>query len=108
MTKDELTTSKNILSGINFLVMEAERSGMYKLGRILRVCANDVCLYLENEDADVVANAVLDHSLMKAIEFLSRFASIKDASLKQDILAEIDSVRDDRSRNTELSFAQAF
>ena len=91
---------KSILNGINYLVMEAENSGMEKIARILHVCANDICLSIEDESAPHEVIGYLDSSLLATIRFLSKFAAIQDMDVKRGILAEIEKQREDRARET--------
>jgi hypothetical protein len=43
MNIDQLTTAKNLLRGIKFLIAEAERNNIERIAKILRSCARDLC-----------------------------------------------------------------
>ena len=91
---------KRILNGINYLVMEAENNGLEKIALILRICANDICLSIETGSAPHEVIGYLDSSLLAAIEFLSKFATIQDLDVKRKILVEIEKQMDNPGQET--------
>lgn len=94
MTPENIDFSKNIISGISFLMHEAQNSGNAKIARILKICLRDVCLVIEgeaNEIGDI--DHILDSDLFVAIGFLTKYASIKDETLKRDVLKEIEGMQ---------------
>jgi hypothetical protein len=96
MTEDETMFSRTVLSGINFLICEAENNRNLQVARILKLALRDVCLSLEqkaHDNGEVGIERMLGTDLFLAIQFLSKYASIKDHDLRKDVLREIESVR---------------
>lgn len=93
MTNTDIEFSKSIIGGLNYLMMEAENSQNMQIARLLKICLKDVCLVIEGKsNKDGSTEQVLCSDLMTAISFLTKYASIKDEALKQDILKEIETV----------------
>lgn len=92
----EVTTSRTIISGLNFLVLEAEQQNEHVAARILRIALRDVCLAFEqkaHDDGGPGIDRILGSDLFLAIQFLSKFASIEDPQLRNDVLREIEAVK---------------
>jgi hypothetical protein len=96
MKKEEVLFSRTVISGINFLICEAESQPNKQVLHILRTSLRDVCLALENQAADSGRDhieRILGSDLFLAIQFLSKYASIKDAELRKEVLQEIEAVK---------------
>lgn len=96
MTDTEVGLSRTIISGLNFLVCEAGEHPNPQVVRILKIALRDVCLAFEqqsheqNEDA---FDRLMGSDLFFAIQFLSKYASIKDQKLRREVLKEIESLK---------------
>lgn len=90
MNQDQTQAVSSILSGINYLMSEAESNNIDKVARILKLCIRDICIAIESgpvwqEDRPSIINS----DLFNSIQFLTQVASIRDPSLKQKLLSEI-------------------
>lgn len=97
MTDTEVDLSQGIISGLNFLVCEAGGHPNPQIARIIRMALRDVCLALEqkaHERNDDSISRLLDSDLYYAIQFLTKYASIKDTKLRNEIMKEIESIKD--------------
>lgn len=95
MTDTEVDHSRAVISGLNFLVLEAGNHPNPQIGRILRIALRDVCLVLEESvhiNNDDSADQLLGSDLFYAIQFLTKYASIKDKKLRKEVLKEIESI----------------
>lgn len=93
MTNTDIEFSKSIIGGLNYLMIEAENSQNMQIARLLKICLRDVCLIIEGKSKkDGDTEQIMCSDLMIAIGFLTKYASIKDEKLKQDILKEIETV----------------
>lgn len=91
MNNEQVQVSKNILRGLNFLANEADGSGADRVARILKLCARDVHVVIKNSQDEPAESAILrDESLFHAIQFLTKFASLKDPKQKRDLLSELE------------------
>ena len=93
MNSAQLDTAKNILSGLNYLLIEAEKGGITQIGNIIQICIRDICISLENRSGSPTnLTNLYDSDLFMAIKFLSRYASIKDEDLKRELLEELEKI----------------
>lgn len=92
---DDQGFCRTITAGLNFLYCEAENHGNSQVARIIKIALRDVCLSLEQQSHDegkVAVNHILGSDLFVAIQFLTKYASIKDADLRKEILRELEPI----------------
>jgi hypothetical protein len=92
MKTAQLKAGQSIISGLNYLLQEADRNKLNRVSMILHSSIRDICTCLENGSADGGSFAIYDTDLFMAMRFLSKFASVKDEDLKQEILQHIERV----------------
>lgn len=91
----EQELSKRIISGVNYLALEAHNSGAYEIARILKLCMKDICISVEKDlPHDMSSHHLLNSDFYTVIQFLSQYASIRDEDLKRDILQRIQEVEE--------------
>lgn len=86
----KVSEAQSTIAGLNYLMMNTTERGLSKIARILQNCANDVCIALEQgELSEDEFPLIVDHNLLATISFLSKYASIDDKQIKEEILSEI-------------------
>ena len=88
--------SKSMLMGLHYLISEAETHNRPKVARVLHMCMRDVCIAIDNEDGinSCLKECTSDESLFAAFDFLRKYASIKNESVKKAVRLEIESLQD--------------
>ncbi|MDE1901434.1 MAG: hypothetical protein KGI37_07315 [Alphaproteobacteria bacterium] len=91
MNKDQIQASRNILRGLNYLANEADGANAPQIARIIKMCARDVRLILDNAgDFPESGSARPNEGVFQAIQFLARFASLKSEQQKRAVISEIE------------------
>lgn len=91
MSQAQFDVARSITAGLNYLVQEADNAGAHQISRLLALCLRDICLVVEGQEIEVSHRPVMANTdLFMAIRFLSRYASIKDHQLRQEILDELE------------------
>jgi hypothetical protein len=92
-----------IIQGLFYLSREAETSQLYSVKNLLITVIDDIMGLADNscKQADRFPSDIIltSSSFLSAIEFLSKFASIKDSKLKSEILDEIKKCQENMSDN---------
>lgn len=90
MTSDQLKAAQAIISGLHYLLHEADHHKLHRVSKVLHASIKDICTCLEHDcEDDSAPFALYDTDLFMAIKFLSRFASIRDEDLKREIMDQI-------------------
>lgn len=83
----------SIVNGLFYLSQEAENGDLKVVRNLLLTTIDDIVGWVDNASEDNNESAsysiIKNSSFIAAIEFLSKFASIKDSKLKKEILDEI-------------------
>lgn len=85
---------RRLISGINYLCLEAQSHEQHQAARLLRQCLYDLCRAYENTpptpEHPGLPDLPQDSQLFALIDFLTQFAALKDDALKQRILHAIE------------------
>ncbi len=79
-----------LLSGLNYLCEEAQSHEQHQAARLLRQCLSDLCRAYENAPPPDRIATPETSELFALIDFLTRFAALKDEALKQQVLQAIE------------------
>jgi hypothetical protein len=89
---------REILEGLKYLSIEADRKNIVTAGNIIRAAMSDIKCWATQgnqtqEFLDPLQNILIDANVWAAIDFLSKFSAINDSELREDILEKIESLR---------------
>ncbi len=88
---------KQILAGLSYLANEAESSNLSIVSGLIKNASSDILYWIENQaDEQHVGQGLRllgDQSLMLAIEFLAKFASVDNDSIRKDIIKKIEELQ---------------
>ncbi len=105
-TKEKTKESvKFILKGLFYLSREAEASELPSIRNLLLTVMDDITGWADNhpEGLEISSTKIITNSsFLAAIEFISKFAAIKDEQLKKEIIEELRKVDENASGNIRI------
>jgi len=100
---DDENFSNDLIRGLDFLIAEAKRLNMKVPARIIRNARSDIVHWAVNSDLsdnteEELLKQAIDHDgFLLAIDFVAKYAAVKDTKLKEQILSSLEQIK--RARN---------
>lgn len=95
-----------IIQGLFYLSREAENADLHSIRNLLITVIDDINGWADNSQTESdkceTSAIITNSSFLSAIQFLSKFASIKDSKLKKEIIEEIRKCEATRSNNIKI------
>ena len=111
LSQDQRDVIQETIHGLNFIALNLEKNKLLQLSRLVRAVMVDFTSWSKNnfmfndksENGEHFREHLIDTSILAAMEFLAKFASLNDDEVKSDVIETIQKIEDMVSVNKKFN-----